>query len=150
KEEMITDTTTTIPNSLKSLPVIQVKNITGKNTADRATVVAETAKKISSVHFSAAAFGFPPFPMRVYILFNTTMTSSTTRPTESKIPNSVSTLMEKSIRYITKNTPIKEIGMVNAGINVVLHSLRNKKMTTTTSRKANKMVSLTSDNELRI
>src|SRR5690606_18588928 len=81
---------------------------------------------------------------------NTTMASSTTRPTESTTPKSVNTLIEKPITYITKNTPIKEIGMVSAGINVVLQSLKNKKITTTTSKKANKMVSWTSLNELRI
>jgi hypothetical protein len=52
------------------------------------------------------------------------MASSTTKPMESTIPRSVSTLMEKSIKYMIKNTPMSEIGMVTTGIKVVRQSLK--------------------------
>ena len=52
--------------------------------------------------------------------------------------------MEKSMRYMIKNTPIKEIGMVSTGINVVLQSLRNKNMMVTTRMNATKIVCWTS------
>ena len=43
-DEMITAKETTIPNSLNNLPVRPCKNITGRNTEAKATVVDTTAK----------------------------------------------------------------------------------------------------------
>ena len=78
------------------------------------------------------------------------MASSTTKPIDSTIPNRVSTLMEKSIKYMIKNTPIKEMGIVTTGIKVVLQSRRKRKIINTTRIKAVMMVSSTSEIDCRM
>ncbi len=64
------------------------------------------------------------------------MASSTTKPMANTIPRSVSTLMEKSARYMTKNAPMSEMGMASTGIMVVRQSRKNRKMMSTTRPKA--------------
>jgi hypothetical protein len=52
--------------------------------------------------------------------------------------------MEKSIKYMMKNTPMREMGMVTTGINVVRQSLKKRKMIATTRINAVMIVSCTS------
>ncbi|MNX93908.1 hypothetical protein D3C86_1261200 [compost metagenome] len=58
--------------------------------------------------------------------------------------------MEKLEMYMMKNVPIREIGMAIIGINVVLQSRRKRKMMITTRPNAIKMVSSTSEMDLRM
>ena len=78
------------------------------------------------------------------------MASSTTKPMESTIPRRVSTLMEKSIKYMIKNTPMSEIGIVTTGIKVVRQSRKKRKIIATTSINAVMMVSSTSEIDWRM
>ena len=65
----------------------------------------------------------------------------------STTPNRVSTLMEKSSRYITKNIPTSDTGMATTGMSVERQSRKNKKIITTTSPNASRMVCSTSEIE---
>ena len=65
-----------------------------------------------------------------------TIASSTTSPTESTTASIVKTLMEKPETYITKKAPTNETGMTTTGTNVTRQSRRNRKIISTTSRKA--------------
>ncbi len=150
KDEIITAPDSTIPNSRKSRPVIPCRNTMGINTDTSVTVVDMMAKKISLVPSCPAFMGFIPFSIFEKIFSTTTMASSTTRPVASTIPSRESTLMEKSIRYITKNEPTREMGIVIMGIRVVLQRRRKTKITITTSINAIRIVSRTSLTALRI
>ena len=68
----------------------------------------------------------------------------------STTASSVSTLMEKSSRYITKKIPTSDTGMATTGISVERQSRKNRKMIITTSTKASMMVCSTSVMDLRI
>ena len=68
----------------------------------------------------------------------------------STMASSVSTLMEKSSRYITKKMPTSDTGMATTGMSVERQSRKNKKMMTTTSTKASMMVCSTSRMESRM
>jgi hypothetical protein len=80
---------------------------------------------------------------------STTIASSTTMPIASTTPSSVSTLMVKPAMDMTQNAPMMDTGMASTGISVVRHSRKNAYTTSTTSRKAMKMVSVTSSSERR-
>ena len=54
------------------------------------------------------------------------------------------------MRYMIKNTPISEIGIVTTGIKVVRQSLKKRKIIATTRIKAVMMVSSTSDIDWRM
>ena len=56
----------------------------------------------------------------------TTMASSTTSPVASVNPKSVSVLIENPSPFISANVPIKETGIVIAGISVVRQSCKNR------------------------
>ena len=56
--EIITEPAITIPNSLKSLPVIPERKITGRKTEASATVVDIIAKNISADPLFAASAGY--------------------------------------------------------------------------------------------
>ncbi len=77
------------------------------------------------------------------------MVSSTTRPMASTTPKRVSTLIEKPKIHTGKKTPTSEMGTASTGMSVVRQSRRKAKMTSTTKRKAVRMVSRTSDRALR-
>ena len=58
--------------------------------------------------------------MCLCVFSSTTIASSTTRPTASTKPNNINRLIEKPIPAITTNTPIKETGIAQKGINAAL------------------------------
>src|SRR5215471_1036663 len=74
----------------------------------------------------------------------TTIASSTTKPVASVIPKSVNELIEKPKILINANVPIRDTGMVTAGIMVARQSSRNKKITMMTMRTASSRVVTTS------
>src|SRR5438045_6337554 len=74
----------------------------------------------------------------------TTIASSTTNPVASVIPNSVSELIEKPNILMNANVPIKDTGMVTAGMMVARQSSRKRKITIMTMRIASSSVVTTS------
>ena len=72
------------------------------------------------------------------------MASSTTRPVASVIPNRVSELIEKPNILMKANVPIKDTGMVTAGMTVARQSSRKRKMTMMTITIASASVCTTS------
>src|SRR5206468_12812514 len=77
----------------------------------------------------------------------TTMASSTTNPVASVIPNSVSEFMEKPNIFMKAKVPIKDTGMVTAGMMVARQSSRKRKITMMTIRIASSSVVTTSFTE---
>ncbi len=68
----------------------------------------------------------------------TTIASSTTSPVANVMPNSVNVLIEKSNSLTNANVPISETGIVIAGISVLRHVCRNRKITMMTMMIASK------------
>src|SRR3954471_22838080 len=138
------------PNSRNSLPTNPSKKITGRNTTANVMEVEITAKNISLLPSNAAwRIGIPCSNLRK-IFSVTTIPSSTTRPVASTMPNSVSTLMEKPARYITKKVATSDIGMSINGRRAVSQLRKKKKITSTTSAKEIISVSSTSLRDRRI
>ena len=83
------------------------------------SVVAITGPVISVIDSIAASLGDMPSSSMCRVVFSTTtMASSTTIPITSTSPKSVNWLMEYPIIDITAKVPIKDTGIVAAGINV--------------------------------
>ena len=68
------------------------------------------------------------------------MASSTTMPTDSTSPNSVSMLSEKPNACMTAQVPISDTGMATTGMSVARQVLRNSSTTSTTSTVASRIV----------
>src|SRR6476659_7907853 len=150
KAEINTAAASVTPNSRNNLPTKPSKNITGKNTTASVMEVEITAKKISLLPSNAAwRIGIPCSNFRK-IFSVTTIPSSTTKPVASTIPSSVSTLMEKPARYITKNVATNEIGMSINGRMAVSQLRKKKKITSTTKAKEMMSVSSTSLSDWRM
>ncbi len=116
----------------------------GKNIATKVMVVEITAKNISLDPTMDASSGSIPSSTFWKIFSVTTMASSTTNPTDKTTANIDNTLMENPARYITKNMPISEIGITNAGISVTRQFRKKKNMMATTRIKAITTVDSTS------
>ena len=123
-------------NSRNRRPVVPSMNTIGKNTATKVIVVDTTAKNISLAPSMPACMGGMPRSMRMYMFSVITMASSTTSPTASTTASMVKTLIEKPIRYMTKNEPISDTGMTMHGMRVTRQSRKNRKMMMITSTKA--------------
>src|SRR5579862_6488923 len=121
-------------NCRNKIPVVPGNNATGTNTATSTRDVATTAPATSFIATDAALCGSViPSAMCRSTFSMTTIASSTTSPVASVIPNSVSVLMEKPNNLTKINVPIRDTGIVTAGINVLRQSCKNKKITTMTS-----------------
>src|SRR5260370_6779630 len=132
-------------NCRNRMPVVPGKSATGTNTDTSTREVAITAPATSFIATLAALCGSViPSTMWRSTFSITTMASSTTRPVASVIPKSVSVLIEKPSTFTKINVPISETGMVTAGINVLLQSCRNRKITRITSPIASRSVNSTS------
>src|SRR5579883_1837824 len=105
---------------------------TGAYTAASVMVMAMIGPTSSRAASIAARMGDLP-KCRWRSTFSTmTMASSTTRPTESTMANSVSRLMVKPATSMRNTAPISETGMATIGIRTERNDPRNKKMTTIT------------------
>ena len=101
-------------------------NPTGTNTAMRTSEVAMIGPVTSAMARWAASRASRVFSSSWRETFSTTtMASSTTRPMARTRPNMVSVLMEKPITCMSANVPIKDTGMVIAGIRVARQPCRN-------------------------
>ena len=92
--EISTAIATETPNWRKNCPGTPDMKLTGTNTATIASVVATTAKPISSAASSAAFIGLLPMRMWRTMFSTSTMASSTRMPTTSDRPSSVIRLSE--------------------------------------------------------
>ena len=72
-----------------------------------------------------------------------TIASSTTRPIASTSASSVSVLIVKPKTYISANAPTSATGIVTSGMIVARRLRRKKKITSTTSTIASRIVSNT-------
>src|SRR5580704_669211 len=127
------------------MPVVPGKNETGTNTAMSTSEVAITALVTSRMASEVALCGSQCSAAMWRCTFSiTTIASSTTRPVASVMPNMVSELIEKSKILMKAKVPIKDTGMVIAGIIVARQSSRNRKMTTITMMIASPSVPTTS------
>src|SRR5665213_626672 len=104
------------------------------NTASSTSELATTALVISRIAAEAPANGSIRFSLTKRAMFSmTTMASSTTSPVARVSPNSVRVLIEKPSTFINAKVPIRETGIVIAGISVVRHDCRNRNTTAITS-----------------
>src|SRR5580658_4716362 len=111
------------------MPVVPGKNETGTNTEISTREVAMTALVTSAMATEVAVWGSECSSLIWRCTFSiTTMASSTTRPVASVMPNIVNELMEKSKILMKANVPIRDTGMVTAGMMVARQSSRNTKM----------------------
>src|ERR1700677_3965460 len=112
------------------MPVVPGKNETGTNTEISTNEVAITALVTSAMATEVAVRGSEWSSLICRCTFSiTTMASSTTRPVASVMPNMVNELMEKSKILMNANVPIRETGMVMAGMIVARQSSKKRKMT---------------------
>src|SRR5665213_1566127 len=103
------------------------------NTASSTSELATTALVISRIAAEAPANGSIRFSLTKRAMFSmTTMASSTTSPVARVSPNSVRVLIEKPSTFINAKVPIRETGIVIAGISVVRHDCRNRNTTAIT------------------
>src|SRR5271169_4096557 len=130
------------------MPVVPGKNDTGTNTEISTSDVATTALDSSAMATDVAVWGSVLLSVMCRWAFSmTTIASSTTSPVASVIPKSVSELMEKSKILMKAKVPIRDTGMVTAGIIVARQSSRKKKITTMTMTTASSSVVTTSRTE---
>src|SRR5215469_7029049 len=130
------------------MPVVPGKNDTGTNTEINTSEVAITALATSAIAAEVAACGSVlSASMWRWAFSMTTMASSTTNPVASVIPKSVSELIEKPNILMNAKVPIRETGIVTAGIMVARQSSRNRKITMMTIRIASSRVVTTSFTE---
>ena len=102
--------------------------------------MATTAKPISLDPRMAACLRGMPSSMCRKIFSSTTIASSTTRPMASTIASKVSVLMENPNKYSKEQAPIKDTGIVTMGIKLARTLRKKKKITSTTSTIASRMV----------
>ena len=119
RPENAVDTAMVIANCLYISPVIPPINAVGTNTARSTSTVPMIGPVISSIAFIVASYGDNPPSSICRAVFSTTrIASSTTIPIARIRPNSVRVLIENPITPITANVPIRDTGMVMAGISV--------------------------------
>ena len=99
---------------------------TGINTATRDKVMESTVKPISREPIKAASKGFTPISMWRTIFSNTTIASSTTKPTERVKAIRVKLLRLKLSKCMTPNVPMIDMGKAILGIMVAEILPRNK------------------------
>jgi hypothetical protein len=121
------------PNCTKNLPTTPVMNAVGRNTAINVSVVAMTARPISSAASIAAWKGVLPISRWRWMFSISTIASSTSTPTTSDSDSSVMTLIEKPIAAITAKVGIADIGSATADTTVARQSRRNANTTSTAS-----------------
>src|ERR1700677_681654 len=127
------------------MPVVPGKKDTGTNTEMSTNEVAMTALVTSAIATEVAVCGSECSSLIWRCTFSmTTMASSTTRPVASVMPNIVNELIEKPKILMNQNVPIRDTGMVIAGIIVARQSSRNRKITTMTMMMASPRVPTTS------
>src|SRR5580704_108137 len=127
------------------IPVVPGKNDTGTNTEISTSEVATTALATSAMAAEVAAcVSLSPWLMCRCTFSMTTIASSTTSPVAKVIPNSVSELTEKSKILMKAKVPIRDTGIVTAGMIVARQSNRNRKITMMTMRMASSSVVTTS------
>ena len=112
----------------------------GTNTAVSTSAIAISAVPTSSMVTRAASGGDSPSRSLRSTFSTTTIASSTTMPTASTRPNSVSMLMEKPSPSITAKVPTSETGMAASGMTVARHVCRKMTTTMTTSAIASRIV----------
>ena len=121
------------------------RKATGTNTDTSTSEVAITAPATSPIALPAAAWASPLVSPRLRAMFSTTtIASSTTSPVASTIPNSVRVLIENPNALMKTKVPIRDTGMVTAGMTVARQSWRKRKMTRMTSTIASNSVFTTS------
>src|SRR6185369_5587570 len=135
-------------NCLYRMPVVPGKNDTGTKTEMSTSDVATTALATSAMAIEVAVCGsvLPSLICRCAFSI-TTIASSTTRPVARGIPNSVSELIENPKTLLNANVPIRDTGMVTAGIIVARQSNKNIKITIMTMMTASSSVVMTSFTE---
>src|SRR5271169_5980976 len=112
------------------IPVVPGKNDTGTKTEISTRDVAITAPDTSAMATEVAVCALDPSLLICRWAFSiTTIASSTTRPVASVIPKSVSELIEKPKILMKAKVPMRETGMVMAGMTVARQSCRKRKMT---------------------
>src|SRR5438552_696464 len=130
------------------IPVVPGKNETGTKTEINTSEVATTALATSDIATDVAVCESVRSASMWRCAFSmTTIASSTTRPVASVIPNSVSELIEKPNILMNANVPIRETGIVTAGMMVARQSNKNRKITMMTMRTASSRVVMTSFTE---
>ena len=131
--EMETENAIVRANWRNRMPVVPGKNATGTKTATRTSEVATTAPATSFMAMEAALCGSEiPSVMWRCTFSMTTMASSTTRPVASVSPKRVRVLIEKPKIFTNAKVPMRETGIVIAGIKVLRQSCRKMKITSTT------------------
>src|SRR5271165_2319876 len=132
-------------NCLYRMPVVPGKKETGTKTEMSTREVAMTALVTSAMATEVAVCGSEWSSLMWRCTFSiTTMASSTTSPVASVMPNMVSELMEKPKILIKAKVPIRDTGMVIAGMMVARQSSRKRKITTMTMTIASPRVPTTS------
>src|SRR5215471_5616362 len=125
--EIETENAIVSANCRNMMPVVPGNSATGTNTATSTKDVATTAPATSFMATDAALCGsVMPSTMCRSTFSITTIASSTTRPVASVIPNKVSVLIEKPNSFTKMNVPIRDTGIVIAGMNVLRQSCKNK------------------------
>ena len=113
-------------NCLNIRPVIPPINDTGTNTAINTSEVAKTAPNTSFIVISVAVLGSFPSCICRCVFSSTTIASSTTKPTARTRPNKINRFIENPNKCIKINTPIKETGIAQKGINAARAVPKNK------------------------
>ena len=131
--EISTAATMVMPNSWKNLPTMPPMKPMGRNTATIDSVVASTARPISSVPSSAASCALLPICTWRTMFSRTTMASSISRPTHRLSAISVMMLMVKPKTYMKRKVPISAIGSVRPVMTVERQEFRNRKTISTVS-----------------
>src|SRR3984885_14075893 len=127
------------------MPVVPGKKETGTNTEMSTREVAMTALVTSAIATEVAMCGSVCSSLICRCTFSiTTMASSTTRPVASVMPNMVNELIEKSKILMKANVPIRDTGMVIAGMMVARQSSKKRKITIMTMMTASPRVPTTS------
>src|SRR5580698_2629346 len=127
------------------MPVVPGKNDTGTNTEINTSDVATTALATSAMAAEVAVCeSVSPWLMCRWAFSITTIASSTTSPVARVMPKSVSELMENPKMLMNANVPMRDTGIVTAGMMVARQSRRNRKITTMTMTIASSSVVTTS------
>ena len=137
-------------NSSNNLPILPGENITGINTATNVNVIATTANPTSEIAFFAASIGDTPLSRYLTVFSNTTIASSTTKPTATTIASKVRVFIEKPKNRSKLKVPIRDIGIVIIGINAALKLLSETTITRETKIIASKIVLKTASIERSI
>ena len=145
-----TAATMVMPNSWKNRPTMPPMKPIGRNTATMDSVVASTARPISSVPCSAASCGLLPICTWRTMFSRTTMASSMSSPTHRLSAINVMVLMVKPNTYMNRKVPINAIGKVSPVITVLRQELRNRKTMRMVSDAPSSRVCCTLDRLTRI